>query len=133
MATLTENDIKDLKDFLGEQFKQINSKTDKLSEEVNDRIERLSEEVDSKFEKLSEEVNSKIDKLSEEVDGKFEKLSEEVNNLRVDIATLKGELTGTNKRLENLEFINRTTSVAITAALLAGVVKLFFPNLPNTP
>ncbi|MBR8826316.1 MAG: hypothetical protein DSM107014_00175 [Gomphosphaeria aponina SAG 52.96 = DSM 107014] len=100
MTTLTENELKELKDFLEEQFKQVNSKTDKLSEEVN---------------------------------GKIEKLSEEVNHLRVEIAMLKGELTGTNKRLENLEFINRTTSVAITATLLAGVVKLFFPNFPKMP
>ena len=111
MATLTENDLQELKDFLGEQFQQINSKTDKLSEDVNEKIE-----------KLSEDVNKKIDKLSEDV-----------NNLRVDFANIKGELTGINKRLDNIEFTNRTIFVAIVAALLAGVVKLFFPNLPNTP
>ncbi|TRU00411.1 MAG: hypothetical protein EWV65_06310 [Microcystis flos-aquae Ma_QC_C_20070823_S18D] len=41
---------------------------------------------------------------------------------------LKGELTGVNKRLDNLEFTNRTIFVAIVTALMAGLVKLFFPN-----
>ncbi|MCZ8189393.1 MAG: hypothetical protein O9326_06550 [Microcystis sp. LE19-338.1B] len=84
MATFTENDLKELKDFIVGQFKEVNSKIDKLSEEVN--------------------------------------------NLRVDLANVKGELTGVNKRLDNLEFTNRTIFVAIVAALMAGLVKLFFPN-----
>ena len=84
MATFAENDLKELKDFIVGQFKEVNSKIDKLSEEVN--------------------------------------------NLRVDLANVKGELTGVNKRLDNLEFTNRTIFVAIVAALMAGLVKLFFPN-----
>ena len=89
MATFTENDLKELKDFIVGQFKEVNSKIDKLSEEVN--------------------------------------------NLRVDIANIKGELTGVNKRLDNLEFTNRIIFVAIVAALMAGLVKLFFPNFPTNP
>ena len=89
MATLTGNEIKELKDFISEQFKEVNGKIDKLSEEVND--------------------------------------------LRVDLANVKGELTGVNKRLDNIEFTNRTIFVAIVAALMAGLVKLFFPSLPTNP
>jgi murein lipoprotein len=89
MATLTDNEIKELKDFISEQFKEVNGKIDKLSEEVND--------------------------------------------LRVDLANVKGELTGVNKRLDNIEFTNRTIFVAIVAALMAGLVKLFFPSLPTNP
>ena len=100
MATLTDNEIKELKDFIKEQFK---------------------------------EVNGKIDKLSEQVNGKIDKLSEEVNDLRVDLANVKGELTGVNKRLDNIEFTNCTIFVAIVAALMAGLVKLFFPSLPTNP
>ena len=96
MATLTDSEIKELKDFISEQFK---------------------------------EVNGKIEKLSEQVNGKIDKLSEEVNDLRVDLANVKGELTGVNKRLDNIEFTNRT----IVAALMAGLVKLFLPNLPTNP
>jgi len=89
MATLTDNEMKELKDFIKEQFKEVNGKIDKLSEEVND--------------------------------------------LRVDLANVKGELTGVNKRLDNIEFTNRTIFVAIVAALMAGLVKLFFPSLPTNP
>ena len=89
MATLTDNEMKELKDFISEQFKEVNRKIDKLSEEVND--------------------------------------------LRVDFANVKGELTGVNKRLDNIEFTNRTTFVAIVAALMAVLLKLFFPSLPTNP
>jgi len=89
MATLTDNEIKELKDFIKEQFKKVNGKIDKLSEEVND--------------------------------------------LRVDLANVKGKLTGVNKRLDNIEFTHRTIFVAIVAALMAGLVKLFFPSLPTNP
>jgi murein lipoprotein len=89
MATLTGNEIKELKDFISEQFKEVNGKIDKLSEEVND--------------------------------------------LRVDLANVKGELTGVNKRLDNIEFTNRTIFVAIVAALMAVLLKLFFPSLPTNP
>jgi murein lipoprotein len=98
MTTFTENDLKELKDFIGEQLK---------------------------------EVNGKIDKLSEQVNGKLDKLSEQVNSVKVDLVTIKGELTGINKRLDNLEFTNRTIFVAIVAALMAGLLKLFFPNFSS--
>lgn len=106
MTTFTEDDLKELKDLIREQFKEVNGK----------------------IEKLSEQVNGKIDKLSEQVNGKIDKLSEEVNSLRVDIGMIKGELTGVNKRLDSLDFTNRTIFVAIVAALMAGLVKLFFPT-----
>jgi murein lipoprotein len=89
MATLTDNEIKELKDFISAQFKEVNGKIDKLSEEVND--------------------------------------------LRVDLANVKGELTGVNKRLDNIEFTNRTIFVAIVAALISVLLKLFFPSLPTNP
>ena len=85
MATLTDNEIKELKDFIKEQFKEVNGKIDKLSEQVN------------------------------------------------DFANVKGELTGVNKRLDNIEFTNRTIFVAIVAALMAVLLKLFFPSLPTNP
>ena len=108
MSTITENDLKELKEFIVLQLKEVNQKIDKSSEQVNNRID-----------KLSEDVNSKIDRLSEDV-----------NNLRVEIANVKGELTGVNKRLDSLDFTNRTIFVAIVTALMAGLVKLFLPNFP---
>ena len=45
MATLTDNEIKELKDFISEQFKEVNGKIEKLSEQVNGKIDKLSEEV----------------------------------------------------------------------------------------
>jgi murein lipoprotein len=74
-----------------------------------------------------------LKELKDLINSRFDRLSEEINGLKIELATIKGELNGSNKRLENIEFTNRTIFIAIVAALLAGVVKLFFPSLPNTP
>jgi murein lipoprotein len=103
MTTTTENDLKALKDFIGEQFKQVNGEINKLGGEVN------------------------------KLNGKIDKLDKGVNELRVDIASVKGELAGTHKRLENLEFTNRAIFVAIVAGLMAGLVQVFFASFPSSP
>lgn len=131
MSTITENDIKELKGFIVEQFKEVNQKIDKSSEQVNQRIDKLSEDVDNKIDKLSENLHKEIKQLSKDFDGKVGKLSEDVNSLRVEVANVKGELTGVNKRLDSLDFTNRTIFVAIVTALMAGLVKLFLPNFTS--
>lgn len=120
MSTITENELKELKDFIVEQFKEVNQKIDKSSEQVNNRIDTLSKDVNIKMDKLSKDVNDRIDTLSKDV-----------NNLRVDVANVKGKLTGVNKRLDSLDFTNRTIFVAIVTALMAGLVKLFLPNFTS--
>jgi murein lipoprotein len=47
MATFTENDLKELKDFIVGQFKEVNDKIDKSSEQLNGKIDKLSEEVNN--------------------------------------------------------------------------------------
>ncbi len=120
MSTTTENDLKELKAFIVGQFKEVNEKIDKSSEQVNQRIDKLSKDVDNKIDKLSENLHKEI-----------KQLSEDVNNLRVEVANVKGELTGVNKRLDSLDFTNRTIFVAIVTALMAGLVKLFLPNFTS--
>ncbi len=59
MATFTENDLKELKDFILGQFKEVNSKIDKLSEEVNNLKERLENGFFEKTRFLNLKSNSK--------------------------------------------------------------------------
>ncbi len=131
MSTITENELKELKYFIVEQFKEVNEKIDKSSEQVNNRIDKLSDDVNKRIDTLSKDVNNKIDTLSKDVNTKIDKLSEDVNNLRVEVANVKGELTGVNKRLDSLDFTNRTIFVAIVTVLMAGLVKLFLPNFTS--
>ena len=103
MSTVTENDLRELKDL-------INSKFDK---------------VDSKFEKLSDDVNSiKVDIAT---------LKEGQNSLnqRIDDVNKRIDDTQTsiNKRLDNLDFLARTVIGGVVLALLAGLAKLLYPNL----
>ncbi len=103
MTTVTESDLRELKEFISGQFQGFNEKIGNLEK--------------------------KVDNLEKKVDN----LTEEVIKVRVDIANIKGELGGINKRLDNLEFTNRTIFVAIVGALFAGIIKLFFPGFPGNP
>ena len=122
MTTTTDNDLKALKDFIGEQFKQVNREIGKLNGEVG----KLNGEVSK--------LNGEVGKLNEEVGklkGNIDTLDQNVNELRVDISSIKTELTGNNKRLENLEFTNRGIFIAIVAGLTVGLVKIVFTLFPT--
>ncbi len=105
MSTVTENDLRELKDL-------INSKFDK---------------VDSKFEKLSDDVNSiKVDiAILKEGQNSLNQRIDDVNK-RIDDTQ-----TSINKRLDNLDFLARTVIGGVVLALLAGLAKLLYPNLIN--
>ena len=101
MDTVTDSDLKELKNFISSQFEQTNEK----------------------FEHISKKL--------EQVDGKFEQANEKINDIRVDIATLKEGQNDINKRLDNLDFIARTVIGGVVLALIAGLTKLLYPDLIN--
>ena len=82
---------------------------------------------ETEISQLKEFIGREFEKVNNKIGG----LSDDLNSLKVDLATIKGELTGVNKRLDNLDFTNRTIFVAIVGALFAGLIKLFFPNFPH--
>jgi archaellum component FlaC len=92
MSTVTDNDLKELKNLINSKFEQ----------------------VDRNFEKI---------------DSKFEKVFEEFTAVRVEIATIKSDVNGLGKRLDNLEFIARSVIGGILVALLLGLTKILYPNL----
>ena len=100
MGTVTDNDLKELRDLINSKFEQINEK------------------IEGKF----EQVNEKIDR-------KFEKVFEELTTIKVDIATLKEGQNGLNKRVDNLDIIARSMVIGILIALLSAVIKYLYPNL----
>ena len=50
-------------------------------------------------------------------------------SFEVELAEVKTELKGINKRLDSQEFINRSVAVGFILAFVSGFIKLFFPNL----
>jgi len=59
-----------------------------------------------------------------QVDRKIEKLSEDVNETKVDIATIKSDVNGLGKRLDNLEFTNRGIFITVISGLLLATITL---------
>ncbi|NER52327.1 MAG: Bdr protein, partial [Symploca sp. SIO1A3] len=87
--------------------------------------------VQDKFEELQKEiVEIKIGqvRLENELKGDIKRIESE---LKGDIKNLETEVKGIGKRLDTQEFINRSVVVGFVLALVAGTVKLFFPNFPN--
>ncbi len=103
----------DLKEYLAEQFKQIELRFQ--------QIDRRFEQIDQRFEKI---------------EARLEKIEGDITELKVGQARIEGEITrieqtlgakidGLEKRLEFQEFINRGILIGFLAAILAGLAKLF--------
>jgi len=106
--------------------------------EVLGEISQKLDRQDEKFESFREDVDKKFDNVQD----KFEELQKEIveikigqvrleNELKGEIKNLETEVKGIGKRLDTQEFINRSVVVGFVLALVAGTVKLFFPNFPN--
>jgi chromosome segregation ATPase len=110
MSTVTDNDLKELKDLIKEQnvkFDKFEQKIDKLDE----KIDKFRENVNQQF----MQVNVSLTKLEESQNGLTKRFEDGINGL--------------SKRLENLEFIARSVIGGLILALLLGLAKLLFPNL----
>ncbi|WP_034935675.1 hypothetical protein [Gloeocapsa sp. PCC 73106] len=77
-------------------------------------------------------IETQTKELDKKIDVKFDKVSETLNDLRVEIAALKTEVAGNNKRLDNIDFIMRTIFVGVVTAIILGVYKFLFSLFPNT-
>jgi CHASE3 domain sensor protein len=101
MTTVTESDLKDLKNLINNRFDQLDKKIDlKLLE--------LEKKVETGF----TEIKGEIKQLDEKIEGQVARLEEKINGL--------------DKRLSNEEVISRTAFVAVVGGMAAGLVKLFF-------
>ncbi|WP_373478377.1 hypothetical protein [Geminocystis sp.] len=99
MSTVTDNDLRELKDLINSKFEQ---------------------------------VNEKIDFRFEQVDSRFTQVNDKLNDMRVEIASIKGNQEGFSKRLDNLEFTNRGIFISVVSGLLIAVITLIVKFLiPN--
>ncbi len=107
MSTVTDNDLRELKDLINSKFEQ----------------------VDRKIEQGNEKIENKFEQVNEKIENKFEKVFEEFTTVKVEIATIKSDVNGLGKRLDNLEFIARSMIIGVLVALLSGLIKFLYPNL----
>ncbi|MCX8077745.1 MAG: DUF4164 domain-containing protein [Geminocystis sp.] len=110
----------DLKEYLAQQFKQIELRFQ--------QIDQRFEQIDKRFEQ--------VDKRFEKIEARLEKIEGNMTELKVGQARLEGEIKrieqslgakidALDKRLEFQEFINRGILIGFLAAILAGLAKLF--------
>ncbi|MBF2055999.1 MAG: hypothetical protein IGQ45_02010 [Cyanobacterium sp. T60_A2020_053] len=103
MSTVTDNDLRELKDLINSKFEQINSKF--------------------------EQINSKFEQVNEKIETRYQLLDSKLNDIKIEIATIKEGQNGLGKRLDNLDFIARSVIGGIILALLIGLTKLLYPDL----
>ena len=145
MPTVTDTDLKELKDLITGGFSrlyaeisdlkinqvrmeerlsgQIHSLDERLSGQINSLDERLSGQIKAVDEKLSGQINSLDERLSGQINSLDERLSGKIN-------VVDEKITGLGKRLDFKEFLNRGFLMGLGIATLTGLAKLlgFLPN-----
>ena len=122
MTTVTESEIKELKDL-------IIAFRDDIKADIK-RIEIGQAEIRGDIKALDERLTGQIKTLDERLTGQIKTLDERLTG---EIKTVNANLDGLGKRLENQEFLSRSVVVGLVLAFAAGLVKLFFPDFPSSP
>ena len=118
MTTITESDLKQVLD-------QINQNLGSFRQEVNQNLADFRQEVNQNLADFRQEVNQK-----------FEKLDERLHKVEIEIATVKGEVTGLGKRVDDINNrfnIMTVGFLSIVGVLVTGILGIigkvvFFPN-----
>lgn len=99
MTTVTENDLKELKDLINSQ----NQKNDNLSDKIDQKIDKLTSLISS--------------------------LAVGQAEIKGDLKALTETIKGVDKRLDGIEVLNRIVSGGFIAGILLALTKyLFFSN-----
>jgi septation ring formation regulator EzrA len=99
-----------------------------MSTLTDNDLTELKDLINSKF----EQVNEKIDSRFEQVDSRFLQVNDKLNDMRVEIASIKGNQEGFGKRLDNLEFTNRGIFISIVGGSLIAMITLIVKFLAPT-
>lgn len=91
----------------------------------------MSTVTENDLTELKDLINSKFEQINEKIDSRYQLLDSKLNDMRVEIASIKGNQEGFSKRLDNLDFLARTVIGGVVLALLVGLAKLLYPNLIN--
>ncbi|MGI0482646.1 hypothetical protein ACN4EE_17910 [Geminocystis sp. CENA526] len=84
----------------------------------------MSTVTDNDLRELKDLINSKFEQVNEKIDSRFEQVDNKLNDMRVEIASIKGNQEGFSKRLDNLEFTNRGILISVVSGLLIATITL---------
>jgi len=85
--------------------------------------------IETDLKELLIQINGKLDKLSGDVNELKVSVANDINELKVSVGKLDEGQKGINKRLENVEFFNRSILAGIIVGIILGIMKMFFPNI----
>ena len=136
MTTLTESDLKQF-------LEQINQNLVGFRQEIKQEMAEFRQEIKQDTAEFRQEVKQEIAEFRQEVNEKFAKQDESLRKIEIDIATVKGEMTGLGKRVDDLN--DRATDLnnrfnimtvgflSIVGVLVTGILGMlgkvtFFPN-----
>lgn len=124
MPTVTDNDLKELKDLITAGFSLIDSAIGDIKSEITDlkinqarRSERLSGQIQVLDAKLTGQINAMDERLTGQINSVDERLSGKINVVDEKITVL-------GKRLDFQEFLNRGFVIGVGVATLTVFVKL---------
>jgi predicted nucleic acid-binding Zn-ribbon protein len=98
-------------------------------EEVLSQISQKLDRMDTKFEHKLDEIRKDMDTKFEKIDTKFETLQKDIVEIKLGQVQMEEEVRGTGKRLDMQELISRSVVVGLILSLVAGILKLFLPNI----
>jgi chromosome segregation ATPase len=126
MPTVTDTELKELKDLITTGFSRLDSEItglkvsqERLSGQITSLDEKLTGQINSLDEKLTGQINSLDEKLTGQINSLDEKLTGKIN-------VLDEKITGQGKRLDFQEFINRSILGGLILIVLGGAAKYFW-------
>ena len=109
MTTVTDNDLK-----------RVEDKIDRLADVVNNLAIIHAE--------FKGDIKGSIHALEENLNGQIKTLDQ---NLKGEVKTLTETIKGIDKRLDNIEILNRIVSGAVIGSVFVGLIKYLFFSNPN--
>ena len=73
---------------------------------------------------MSTVTDNDLKELRDLINSKFDSISKDINEIKVDVATIKSDVNGLGKRLDNLEFTNRGIFITVVSGLLLATLTL---------
>jgi hypothetical protein len=124
MPTVTDNDLKELKDLIKAGFSRIDSEIGDIKSEITDlkinqarRSEQLSGQIQALDAKLTGQINSVDERLTGQINAMDERLTGKIN-------LVDEKITGLGKRLDFQEFLNRVFLSGVGVVALTVFAKL---------
>ena len=124
MPTVTDNELKELKDLITAGFSRIDSEIGDIKSEITDlkinqarRSEQLSGQIQALDAKLTGQINAMDERLTGQINSVDERLSGKIN-------VVDEKITGLGKRLDFQEFLNRGFLIGVGVVALTVFAKL---------